>query len=180
MAPAASAPHTLENGIPYSVKLTIDHDWIKPFNDNGVRLIMAKVFKDAAGNETFNVVASAQDVTGDMTARWEDNYQICGSTDTFKSGQVISGISGLLDIGFQQTYVLNDWSNYFIQNDTGVPKTSFGFKNGVIASAVVQLKIDGQFSPIYMSPYKFPRARLRSGPCPRLCSGSRRIWSRRP
>lgn len=42
--------------------ITLDPSWVKVFNQNGVRLIMAKVFKDPNGQDYFNVVASANGI----------------------------------------------------------------------------------------------------------------------
>lgn len=64
-----------------------------------------------------------------------------------KKIEVISGLSSQHDFNFQQTYVLDGLSTYFIQKDASIPKNSFGFQNGVNASAVVQLGIDGEFTP---------------------------------
>lgn len=53
----------------------------------------------------------------------------------------------MLDIDFQQTYILDSWTQYHTEPDTTIPATTFGFKNNITASAAVELYIGGKYVP---------------------------------
>ncbi|KAM4064593.1 hypothetical protein HRG_005039 [Hirsutella rhossiliensis] len=152
----------------YTVDINVDDYWVEQFNLNGYRLIMAKVFEDPQGNDYYNVVATADDVTPIMTAKWTDKYQITGSTQDFRIGNTISGISGEAGVKFQQSYVLDSWSEHHVIDDQSVPDNSFGFKNAITASAVVQLSLNGEWKSVYMSPLKFPPGKAILTPLPKV------------
>lgn len=60
---------------------------------------------------------------------------------------MLSGTSGLQEIEFKQTYVLDSWTQHRVEADPALPATSFGFKNTPVASAVVQLLIGEKYLP---------------------------------
>jgi hypothetical protein len=59
----------------------------------------------------------------------------------------ITSLSGLENIGFQDTYYLNGWSDYSVATDPSAPPTGFGFKNAIVASAVITLAVQGENQP---------------------------------
>jgi hypothetical protein len=102
-----------------------------------------------------------------MIAAWQENYQMCGSTQSFKDGGTvnsttphtlmvtdspdakivtITGLSGLEPIKFGQTYNLKSWSDYSVADDPLAPPNGFRFKNAVTASLVLTLEVGGSYT----------------------------------
>ncbi|KAM4064592.1 hypothetical protein HRG_005040 [Hirsutella rhossiliensis] len=154
-----------------------DPYWVDKFNDGGYQIVMAMCFKDNVGSANYNVAASTGMVGPLMVASWVDDYQITGSTQTFRAGtQVILpdgdcdtiAISGLESIASQQVYVLPRWSTHHVEDDKSVQKGSFALRNGVTASAVVTMLMEGKYLPIYISPFEFPPGQTVFTPVPRV------------
>jgi len=153
----------------YKVTINCDPSWVTTFDANGYKLIMAKAMGDANGNYTYNVVASTSVVTKQMIATWTDKYQMTGSTQSFQNGVTITGLSGLEDIAFGDTYFLASWSSYHVSADSNAPPNGFGFRNKVLASAVITLEVGDNFSPVFISPLKYPPGFATMTPLPKVC-----------
>ncbi|KAF9533115.1 hypothetical protein CPB83DRAFT_890250 [Crepidotus variabilis] len=145
----------------YNILVNIKDKALEDLTKNGSKLCMAKAVIDANGKETYNVVAYANIISFANTITFVDSYSMLGTIQTFKKGDtVMTASSKTLSIQFEQAYSLPSWDKAFVGSDPDVPKASFGFFNGVKASAVVTLKggpygggDDGMPNcPIFISP----------------------------
>jgi len=153
----------------YKVTINCDPGWVNTFDANGYKLVMAKAMGDQNGNYIYNVVASTSVVTPQMIATWTDKYQMTGSTQAFQNGVTITGLSGLEDITFGETYFLDSWSSHHVAADSSAPPNGFGFRNKVSASAVITLEVGDNFSPVFISLLKYPSGFAAMTPLPKVC-----------
>jgi hypothetical protein len=143
----------------YEIDLTIQPKALKLLADGNYFFCMAKACGEQDRQLIYNVVALAATVTANMTVTWTDAYQMYGTTTVFNQGGIlVSGSSDTRDIKFGQRYNLPSWSDPpTVVTDSSSPANGFTFNNGVVASAVVALKVtnpDGttSFVPTYISP----------------------------
>ncbi|KAF2094692.1 hypothetical protein NA57DRAFT_60112 [Rhizodiscina lignyota] len=152
----------------YQVTIKIDGNWVTDFNNNGMKLVMAKAFADKNGDPSYNIIASTGKVTETMIASWTDSYQMTGSTQTFQNGVTITGLSGAAPISFGETYSLPSWSDHNVAKDPKSPNNGFGFRNEVKASAVVLQNVSNALTPVYITPFELPKGFATLKPLPRV------------
>ncbi|KAK7212679.1 hypothetical protein V2G26_019857 [Clonostachys chloroleuca] len=166
----------------YTVNIQCDDQWVDTCQQSNQKLAMAIFFSDDNGNEVSDIVASTGVVSTSMVAQWQNKYQIAGTTQKFVIGQSllipqaprksisIVSLSRLESITYKQDYVMPNFGQNYIQANSSLPSDSFGFRNGVTASAIIALPIVGDsqpVSPVYISQFLNPPGYVKIRPIPK-------------
>jgi len=138
-----------------SITIALDAPSLTSLSKEGYSLCVAKVLADSSGEVSNVIMATAPQLQSNMLIRWsDDEYQIHAASDPVHEA-FITGWSTPMPISLGHSYVMKSWDDPpKVINDPEAPTNGFGFKNGMVCSAVVSIRDPHtkEFVPIYISP----------------------------